>query len=329
NQDSYELANRYNYVNGDPVNYSDPTGHFAMPNWLNYTLGGIGVAVSGIATVATMGIATPATTALGVASTTLFAGGLGTQIAADNVTDENAKQILNYTSLGLNAAGIVTGIGYANGVAIKEIGSGTGGTAYKQGAYVFKRIHQPSSNIIAEHWTLEREVNYFNQANATLRNSYMAEIFNHPKLGLTMRTPYIKYSAANNQEIYRAQMKLSQDGYHILDGAIGGNIVKDTSGQLVVLDAGMVVNDNSHSFISSGYGYVLAQDNVKDSIGIAQAEGAYLYNGTSRSEVVIRRKETLHNVIDRSNPLKSNDKYHFIEQKEYNEGVVTSYYRHK
>lgn len=111
NQDSYELANRYNYVNGDPINYADPTGHFAMPNWANYAIGGAGVALSGAITVATFGAAAPAGVALGVASTAAFAGGLGVQIAADNVTDEHTKQVLNYTSLGLNAVGMVTGIG--------------------------------------------------------------------------------------------------------------------------------------------------------------------------------------------------------------------------
>ncbi|MDD3266883.1 MAG: hypothetical protein PHC75_06890, partial [Burkholderiales bacterium] len=312
NQDSYELANRYNYVNGDPVNYSDPTGHFAMPNWLNYTLGGIGVAVSGIATVATMGIATPATTALGVASTTLFAGGLGTQIAADNVTDENAKQILNYTSLGLNAAGIVTGIGYANGASnamkLIHIKEGANSNIYKQGAYVFKVLKNPSQ--YRNGFTIEREARYSNRVNEALGNSYRAETFYHPKLGrLTMKTPYIKFKPAEELEIDMVTRELGGGRYHILNAYKPGTIVKDTSGQFVVLDPRLVVDDKSPSVISNAFEYSLAQDRVRGST--VRAVGAHV--SRLRKDIVARR-EIARYEIGKSAPLSNNDAYHNFNQ---------------
>ena len=46
-RDSVRLMNRYNYANGNPVTYEDPSGHITVPNWAN-TLLSVGQMVSGV-----------------------------------------------------------------------------------------------------------------------------------------------------------------------------------------------------------------------------------------------------------------------------------------
>ena len=49
--------NLYAYCLNNPVNYYDPDGHWAMPNWLKWVIGGVVIIGLGIATLATGGAA--------------------------------------------------------------------------------------------------------------------------------------------------------------------------------------------------------------------------------------------------------------------------------
>lgn len=87
------------YCAGDPINRTDPSGHFWK--W-------IGIAVAAIATVASFGtLAVVGVTVSGVIGAALGVAGLGVEIAAATVKDEATSSILSYVGLGIGAAGLV------------------------------------------------------------------------------------------------------------------------------------------------------------------------------------------------------------------------------
>lgn len=87
------------YCAGDPINRTDPSGHFWK--W-------IGIAVAAIATVASFGtLAVVGVTVSGVIGAALGVAGLGVEIAAAAVKDEGTASILSYVGLGIGAAGLV------------------------------------------------------------------------------------------------------------------------------------------------------------------------------------------------------------------------------
>lgn len=87
------------YCAGDPINRSDPSGHFWK--W-------IGMAVGVLATVASLGtLAVVGVTASAVIGATLGVVGTAVEIAAAVVTDETASTVLSFVGLGVAAAGLV------------------------------------------------------------------------------------------------------------------------------------------------------------------------------------------------------------------------------
>ena len=55
--DTINGLNLYAYCGNNPINYYDPDGHWAMPNWLKWVIGGVVIIGLGIATIATGGAA--------------------------------------------------------------------------------------------------------------------------------------------------------------------------------------------------------------------------------------------------------------------------------
>ena len=87
------------YCAGDPINRSDPSGHFWK--W-------IGMAVGVLATVVSLGtLAVVGVTASAVIGATLGVVGTAVEIAAAVVTDETASTVLSFVGLGIAAAGLV------------------------------------------------------------------------------------------------------------------------------------------------------------------------------------------------------------------------------
>lgn len=133
--------NPYAYCIGDPINRSDPTGHFS---WL--TILGIAIAVVSIAvTVVTLGVSAPVTgpaatggislsTAAAVIDIAGNAIGIAATVAQEVAPQSKAGSILGYASLGLGVAAFGTRQ-LANSALGAKLGAKTAGSALqRQGA---------------------------------------------------------------------------------------------------------------------------------------------------------------------------------------------------
>jgi len=104
--DTYDLANRYGYCDGNPIDNEDPTGH--MSNILNYALDAGGILAS-IGTIAFLGAPTiPGIVA--ILSVVLGTGSSSLQITSKFVKDKNEKQLLNSISFGLGVGSAIIGV---------------------------------------------------------------------------------------------------------------------------------------------------------------------------------------------------------------------------
>lgn len=130
--------NPYAYCMGDPINRSDPTGHFSFKAFL-----GIAVSVAAIAlTVITLGAGAPLTgpavfmAAMSISGDVL---GIASELASELAPDSNTGQLLGYLSMGLGAASLAGGkaakfsASRGNQKAGRFIGKGAA-TATRQGA---------------------------------------------------------------------------------------------------------------------------------------------------------------------------------------------------
>lgn len=111
--------NPYAYCAGDPVNFSDPSGHISWQGWLSIGIGvfGLGLALltGGLSIAAAGGLIAALE---GASTVALVVGGLGvvadvTSIASGALEDVNpeASSVLGWTSLGAGAAGLAGGLG--------------------------------------------------------------------------------------------------------------------------------------------------------------------------------------------------------------------------
>lgn len=87
------------YCAGDPINRSDPSGHFWK--WIGMALAAV-AAVASLGTLAVIGV-----TASAVIGATLGVVGFGVEVAAAVVKDETASSVLGFVGLGIGAAGLV------------------------------------------------------------------------------------------------------------------------------------------------------------------------------------------------------------------------------
>jgi len=130
--------NPYAYCMGDPVNMSDPTGHFSFK-----TILGIAVSVAAIAlTAVTLGAGAPLTgpiifmAAVSISSDVF---GIASEVVSELAPDSNTGQILGYVSMGLAAASVLGQKGAklaasrGNQTAARFIGTGSAVVA-RQGA---------------------------------------------------------------------------------------------------------------------------------------------------------------------------------------------------
>lgn len=132
--------NPYAYCVGDPVNMSDPTGHFSFKSFLS-----IVVSVAAIAlTAVTLGAGAPLTgPAIFMAATSITTDvlGIASELASELAPDSKAGDILGYLSMGLSVASFAgeKGAKFAasrgNQSAARFLGKGAGAiTAARQGA---------------------------------------------------------------------------------------------------------------------------------------------------------------------------------------------------
>lgn len=110
--------NPYSYCAGDPVNYTDPSGHISGWGIAGIVLGSLGLMFSIVTVGMSIAAAGGLMAALSAASTTtLVVGGLGvlsdvTAIASGATEDSNpqASSVLGWVSLGAGLAGLTVGI---------------------------------------------------------------------------------------------------------------------------------------------------------------------------------------------------------------------------
>ncbi|OKB66575.1 hypothetical protein BHU62_11920 [Serratia marcescens] len=138
--------NPYAYCAGDPVNFSDPSGHISWSGWLGIGLGIVGIALSvvtlGSSLVASsMAVGASASIATAAASTSaLKLMGIGLGLVADvtgiasgatEETNPKASSILGWVSLGAGVAGIAAGLAPLAARGVSKTGRFVGDWQYK------------------------------------------------------------------------------------------------------------------------------------------------------------------------------------------------------
>ena len=150
--ESIHGLNLYAYCNNNPVMFSDPSGHFAMPNWLKWLIGGVVIAGLGIATVFTGGAAGvilgaafygAVTGSVGGAIVGGVIGGVASAISGEGFwsgfANGAADGFMSGAIMGGMTGALTAGINIATG-AVKIVG-----TAQKTGSL----FHQFASNVQA------------------------------------------------------------------------------------------------------------------------------------------------------------------------------------
>ena len=153
--------NLYAYCGNDPVNYYDPTGH--MPEWLQWTLGGLIVVGSIALSICTAGLATPIATAVGGGLFGAIVGGsvagaiggaiagFGVSIGKQAIT--NGFENINWSDVGKSTAsgaisgfiagGVFGGIKYASSA--KSLANSVSGLSKAQSS--LDNAWKPLSNV--------------------------------------------------------------------------------------------------------------------------------------------------------------------------------------
>ena len=150
--ESIHGLNLYAYCNNNPVMFADPSGHFAMPNWLKWLIGGVVIAGLGIATVFTGGAAGvilgaafygAVTGSVGGAIVGGVIGGVASAISGEGFlsgfANGAADGFMSGAIMGGMTGALTAGINIATG-AVKIVG-----TAQKTGTF----FHGMASNIQA------------------------------------------------------------------------------------------------------------------------------------------------------------------------------------
>ncbi|WP_115586282.1 RHS repeat-associated core domain-containing protein [Cedecea davisae] len=180
--------NPYVYCGGDPVNYTDPTGHISWQSILGIIFGIIGLGLSlftaGLSIAAAGGISAALSSA---SATTLALGGLGvladvTAIASGATEDVNpeASSVLGWVSMATGVAGMAVGsrLAYSKAGALKELDfmhlNNKKNPSLKGGFFNKKSLSRMNSPAL-----LTKESNYFKVV-----DSYPDSSFNIPRAKL-------------------------------------------------------------------------------------------------------------------------------------------------
>ena len=130
-------ANLFAYCDNNPVNYSDPTGHWKLPNWAKITIGVAVIAVLAVATVATAGAAGPASVILGSALTGAISSGVTGAVVGGVVAKRSGGKVMKAIADGFmwgTISGAVSGAVGASPLGL--IGQISANAAISTGAYV-------------------------------------------------------------------------------------------------------------------------------------------------------------------------------------------------
>lgn len=162
--------NPYVYCDGDPANFTDPSGHLSWQAWLGIGLGIAGLLLAGVTAGASIAAAGSLSAALSSASTTaLILGSISvvsdvTAIvsgALESVAPETSS-ILGWVSLGTGIIGLGSAVTPPTSKATRKAGSFVGSWQYKlqhAGGKPSKLKRQPSRVI--KNSTVDRALNEF------------------------------------------------------------------------------------------------------------------------------------------------------------------------